>query len=244
MQGAPLKAVVFDAFETLALNKPAFWHDSFRELCRDQELPVEPLALWARWLPLERTFRRVRLDRETMQQREPFQSYTQAWTDCFRQIFKKMGLSGDPEAATEVCIQGLGRRPLFSDAAPTLEGLTGRVKLAVLSNADRSYLYPLLEHHGVGGYFDAVRCSEETRSYKPHPGIFEQTLAALGVAPEEAVQVGDTLQEDVLGAKLVGMRTVWVSRSGAAPDPAGPAPDYQVRDLRELVRIVGGLVKG
>ena len=153
-----------------------------------------------------------------------------------------MGIAGDPVAATDVCIAGLGRRPLFSDATPTLEGLRGRVKLAVLSNADRSYLYPLLEHHGVASYFDAVRCSEETRSYKPHPGIFEQTLEALGVAPDEAVQVGDTLQEDVLGAKLVGMRTVWVSRSGAAADPAGPVPDHQVRDLRELVRIVSGLI--
>lgn len=242
MRAVPLKAVVFDAYETLALNKPSFWHDSFRELCREQELAVDPLALWNRWLPLERNFRRVRLDRETMQQREPFQSYAEAWTDCFRQVFQEMGIAGDVDAATDVCIAGLGRRPLFSDAAPTLEGLAGRVKLAVLSNADRSYLYPLLEHHGVAGCFDAVRCSEETRSYKPHPGIFEQTLEALGVAPEEAVQVGDTLQEDVLGAKLVGMRTVWVSRSGAAADPAGPAPDYQVRDLRELVRIVDGLI--
>ena len=242
MQAVPLKAVVFDAYETLALNKPSFWHDSFRQLCQEQELPVDPLALWNRWLPLERAFRRRRLDRETMQQREPFQSYAEAWTDCFRQVFEEMGLAGDPAAATGVCVEGLGRRPLFSDAAPTLEGLSSRVRLAVLSNADRSYLYPLLEHHGLGGRFDAVRCSEETRSYKPHPGIFEQTLEALGVAPEEAVQVGDTLQEDVLGAKLVGMRTVWVNRSGAAPDPAGPAPDYQVRDLRELVGIVSGLI--
>ena len=237
-----LQAVVFDAYETLALNKPSFWHDSFRQLCREQELPVDPLALWDRWLPLERTFRRHRLDRETMQQREPFQSYAEAWTNCFRQVFGEMDLAGDAEAATDVCIAGLGRRPLFSDAVPTLEGLSGRVKLAVLSNADRSYLYPLLDHHGLGDRFDAVRSSEEARSYKPHPGIFEQTLQALGVAPEEAVQVGDTLQEDVLGAKLVGMRTVWVSRSGGAPAPAGPAPDYQVRDLRELIGIVSELI--
>ena len=89
-----------------------------------------------------------------------------------------------------------------------------------------------------------MRCSEETRSYKPHPGIFEQTLQALGVAPEEAVQVGDTLQEDVLGAKLVGMRTVWVSRAGAPRIRQGPSPDHQVRDLRELVAIVSGLIDG
>lgn len=242
MRTVPLRAVVFDAYETLALNKPSFWHDSFRQLCREQGLPVDPLALWNRWLPLERGFRRYRLDRETMQQREPFQSYAEAWTGCFRQVFEEMGLAGDADAATNACIEGLGRRPIFSDTVPTLEGLRGRVKLAVLSNADCSYLYPLLEHHGLGGRFDAVRCSEETRSYKPHPGIFEQTLEALEVAPEEAIQVGDTLQEDVLGGQLVGMRTVWVSRSGAAPDPAAPAPDYQVRDLRELVRIVNGLI--
>ena len=167
-----------------------------------------------------------------MQQREPFQSYAEAWTDCFRQVFQEMGLDGDPEAATDVCIEGLGRRPLFSDAVPTLEGLAGRVKLAVLSNADRSYLYPLLEHHGVGGYFDAVRCSEETRSYKPHPGIFEQTLQALGVAPEEAVQVGRHLAGGRAGREAGGdadrvgqplRRGPGPGRAGARPPGAGPA---------------------
>ena len=235
---ASLKAVVFDVYETLVPNGPDLWLDSFREVCRLQSLSTGPQELWDRWIALERRFRHRRLNVETMELREPFESYEEAWSDCFRQVFQDMELSGDPVAATRLCIQDLGRRPAYPDALPTLEGLDGRLKLGVLSNADSSFFYPLLQHHGIGPRFAAALCSSDAQAYKPHPSLFHQLLERLGVAPEEALQVGDTLREDVLGAKLIGMRTAWVNRSGAPGDPALPRPDYEVQSLIELLDIV------
>ncbi len=71
------------------------------------------------------------------------------------------------------------------------------------------------------------------------PEIFEAALAALGVAPDEAVHVGDSLKADVAGAAALGIRTVWITRRIADPAEAlakyeGPAPDATIADLREL----------
>ena len=54
------------------------------------------------------------------------------------------------------------------------------------------------------------------------------------MSPEEALYVGDTLLDDVHGAKLVGMKAAWLNRSAAAGDPTLLAPDYEVSGLKEL----------
>ena len=233
-----LKAIVFDAYETLCRNSPSFWHESFQELCDSQKLGIDHRVLWERWFALERQFRRRRLDTSSMTPKTPFESYAEAWTGCFRQVFEEFGLDGDPISATEICIRDLGRRPLYPDTKPALMALAGRVPLAVLSNADSSYLYPLLEHHELTGLFQAVICSEEAGSYKPHRGIFDGILAKLRVEPHEAIQVGDTLKEDVWGAKLVGMRAIWVNRLGSQSLEAQVEPDYQIQDLREISGVI------
>ena len=239
-----IKAVVFDVFETLVPNGHDLWIESFRRLSREQGLAVEARQLWDTWLPMEREFRRRRLDPQTLTPSLPFQSYTEVWNDCFQRAFRQLGLSGDPAAATQLCWHDLGRRPAFPETQKVLEALDGSVKLALLSNADRAYLEPLVEHHGWTGRFSAVLCSEEAKAYKPHPSIFHQVLERLGVQPSEALQVGDTYHEDVRGAKLVGMQAAWVNRYGAAPDPDLPQPDYQVQSLTELSAILDRAANG
>ena len=58
------------------------------------------------------------------------------------------------------------------------------------------------------------------------------------MASEEAVYVGDTLYDDILGAKHIGMRTVWVNRNAVARDPELPKPDYELRELGALAELL------
>jgi len=48
------------------------------------------------------------------------------------------------------------------------------------------------------------------------------------------LHVGDSLVDDVAGAKAAGLRVAWVNRGGRARRPDAPAPDFEIRDLREL----------
>ena len=76
--------------------------------------------------------------------------------------------------------------------------------------------------------------SEEHGWRKPHPRIFTDTLAALGVEPREALFVGDSPHDDIRGASGVGMDVAWVNaRSEPLPEEF-PAPQYVVRAIPDL----------
>jgi REG-2-like HAD superfamily hydrolase len=77
------------------------------------------------------------------------------------------------------------------------------VRTAVVSNWD-TRLRPLLSDLGLTPLFDSVHVSAELGVDKPHPLIFNAALAALNVAPHEALMVGDDAANDVAGARGVG----------------------------------------
>ncbi|MBN1965124.1 MAG: HAD family hydrolase [Anaerolineae bacterium] len=66
-----------------------------------------------------------------------------------------------------------------------------------------------LAQHGLLPYLEVAFFSADVAAWKPHARIFELALAALDLAPEEAVYVGDHPFFDVYGAQQVGMRGVW-----------------------------------
>ena len=235
----PIKVVVFDVFDTLFANTHDLWRESFTRLCQDQALPVEPNALWDAWLPKEREFRARRLDVETLTPSQPFETYTEVWTDCFRRAFNEMRLQGNPDAATALCLADFVYRPPFPETLKVLAQLRGQWPMAVLSNADDSYLYPLLERHGLAEAFGTILSSEEAGAYKPHPLIFSVLLDRLGVKPSETLMVGDTLHEDVWGSHLSGIPSVWVNRHSLPMDGQVP-PTHELHSLKDLVTVLSG----
>jgi HAD superfamily hydrolase (TIGR01509 family) len=95
---------------------------------------------------------------------------------------------------------------------------------------------PDLEDYGVARLVDAVVCSGDTGYYKPHPSTFERVLAALGVAAGEALMVGDDCASDMVGAKALGMGTVWKLNGRYDASPCAAA-DFAIHDLGELVAL-------
>jgi putative hydrolase of the HAD superfamily len=60
----------------------------------------------------------------------------------------------------------------------------------------------------------------------------------MGVAPQEALFVGDTFALDVVGAKNVGMGAVWFDRRTVPPDPVAAKPDYVITRFGDLLEIL------
>lgn len=233
-----IKMIVFDVFDTLFANTHDYWRNSFIKVCADQKLQVEPYSLWEVWLSKEREFRARRLDVETMIP-SPFESYTDVWRDCFRRAFDEMGLNGDADAANELCLADFINRPPFPETLGVIAELQGRWPMAILSNADDSFLYPLLDRHCIGDAFEAIVSSEEARSYKPHSSIYNVLLNRLNVEPSETLMVGDTLHEDVWGSYLVGMPSAWINRN-EVPMNGRVAPTYELHSLKDLVKVLDG----
>jgi len=123
----------------------------------------------------------------------------------------------------------------YPEVAAALDALDGLPR-AVVSNADEAFLREILERNRLA--FDAVITSEATRCYKPRPAIFEAALQALGMPAQDIVHVGDSLTADVAGAGRLGMRTIWLNRSGVGRGPGDPVPDAEIRTLAPLADLL------
>lgn len=106
----------------------------------------------------------------------------------------------------------------FPGVRELLARLHGRYRLGVLSNfTDPRPVRRVLERDGLAEYFDAVVISAEIGQRKPVPAIFEHALRALDARAEHTLFVGDDPNDDIEGAKAVGMRTAWVQPGVEAP---------------------------
>jgi putative hydrolase of the HAD superfamily len=105
---------------------------------------------------------------------------------------------------------------LFEDALPVLEELrAAQLRLGLVSNGIRD-LREFVVHHRLD--VDAVIGSRAHGFVKPHPTIFQAALEQLGVEPAEAVMVGDSLEEDVEGARALGLRAILIDRDDRHPE--------------------------
>jgi putative hydrolase of the HAD superfamily len=128
----------------------------------------------------------------------------------------------------------------YPDALPALEAARKRgLRLVVVSNWDSS-LPEVLDRVAVGARVDGVLTSAATGVVKPDPAIFAAALAVAGVPAAQAVHVGDSLEEDVAGARAAGIRPVWLDRTGAGAgerdvERDGGDPDMvRISSLAEL----------
>jgi len=122
---------------------------------------------------------------------------------------------------------------VFDDVIPTLDALAARgLRCAVVSNWD-SRLGQLLERLELGRWFEFVFSSAQVGYRKPDPRIFEHALARLGAAADRTVHVGDSYEDDVVGARRAGVAPLLINRDGPAPERV-PA----LRTLADLPRWV------
>jgi putative hydrolase of the HAD superfamily len=134
---------------------------------------------------------------------------------CAALVSRKLGLDvGVDELVAAI------RFSAYPDAIPALSGLRDRgLRLVVVSNWDCS-LPRVLDGCGLGEMLDGTITSAEAGARKPDPAIFERALDLAGCEPAEAVHVGDTAEEDVVGARAAGIRPLLIGRNGSDGDIA------------------------
>jgi HAD superfamily hydrolase (TIGR01662 family) len=105
---------------------------------------------------------------------------------------------------------------LYDDTLPTLRRLRARgVKIGLVSNSARDVL-AFARHHRLD--VDAGISSFHHGKTKPHASIFRAVLDLLEVGPTDALMVGDSIDDDIEGAKAAGIHAVLLDRLGLHPD--------------------------
>jgi putative hydrolase of the HAD superfamily len=114
----------------------------------------------------------------------------------------------------------LANRQLVAGVRPILEYIHGKVKIAVVTNNIVTEQVDKLQTLQIEHLVDELVTSEETGSIKPDVGIFQAALTRTGSQPTEAVMVGDSWKADIVGAARIGVRAIWLNRTGlTSPDP-------------------------
>ncbi|ALM74880.1 MULTISPECIES: TIGR02253 family HAD-type hydrolase [Thermococcus] len=213
-----MEAILFDVDETLLTEKPLmmlFLPQVYEEISRRLQIRKEEA--------------RAKFLEEILSRRNTYE-----WHD-WNFFFRLFNLDLRYE---ELLTAYPHKIHVFPDVKPTLEWLKSEgYKLGVVTSGP-TYQKLKLRIAKLDNYFDVIVTREDVNTIKPDPKIFIYALEKLKVEPKEAIMIGDSLQQDVYGAKNVGMIAVWINRNN---EKGYNFADYEIRTLHELRKILGGL---
>lgn len=137
------------------------------------------------------------------------------------------------DSAFNVFHEGRNRVVPFPEAIELLEYLQAHVPVVAITNGNSD-----LVRIGIAHHFRHIVSAESAGVAKPHPDIFLKALHLAGdIKPEEALHVGDHIEEDVEAARRLGFKTIWVN-PGKIDKPLHCHPDCVVHSAAEVLHVI------
>ena len=165
--------------------------------------------------------------------------------DDIRIALAKQGLDGNSAA---IKYFGLTKTPWhsedelpYSDIQSTLAALIDKgYKLGIIAN-QKLGTKERLDSWGLRQYFEVIVASTEIGYAKPDKAIFEKAFELARCTAAESMMVGDRLDNDIIPAKSLGMKTVWIKNCLAQHqniELGEGVADYQIHSLSEILLIL------
>ena len=206
-----MKVLFFDVGYTL-VNEDAVWEAR----CRDQAQTDEAKKLGLSAADIYHEIEIASISRKPQ----------------FRTLIDKYGFKEVAPYRTEL-------ETLYNEAPAVIKVLSQKYELGIIANQldglkERLQAFDLLQ------YFKYIISSWDIQVMKPDIRIFEYALDKVNCRPQEACMIGDRLDNDILPAKTLGMKTVWIKQGfGALQKPLSKSeePDHSINNLSELLEI-------
>ena len=231
-----IKAVFFDLDGTLCDSDTA-WSTAQREmfqLLREQYPNVSEAVLTAAWRTVHQ---------ELFQQLDAGKiSMSEVRDSRFQYLFRKLGLPidrGMEELSDFFCSRYLTSLRLYDDAT-VLEEL-GAYHVGIITNGAHDNhtdsQLSKVRHLGLSERIQSLTISGEIGIRKPSVEIFQVACERADVSPKEALFVGDTLENDIVGANRTGMVSVFINRESdlLTPKTADERPEYSISNLHNVL---------
>jgi 2-haloalkanoic acid dehalogenase type II len=216
-----VKAVTLDAYGTLLRNDELLLLP--RRIVADHGLSASADDVLRAWLDLY----------HEATQASPFRTLREIQGQILARVLQRFGVAAAAGPYVDLFFEMTTRVELYPEVLGVLNAL-GPVRAAIVSNADHEHVAAWRFKWPV----QYVVISEAVRAYKPHPLIFERALEQLGLPPHEVLHVWDSEIDDVKGATMAGVRVAWLNRNGRPRRTDVPPPDFEIRDLTELLRLL------
>jgi HAD superfamily hydrolase (TIGR01549 family) len=205
-----LRAVLFDVDFTLVRPGPELGADGYVRVAQRHGVELDGSRYQE---ARERAL-------ESLQRHPDFRHDEEIWFAFSERVVRGMGGNSDRAREIAMEIERAWERSenfaLYEDAVPVLEELRSHgLKIGLVSNGARD-MREFIEHHRLD--VDAAVGSRHHGKVKPDPSIFLAALEQLGVEASETVMVGDTIADDIEGARAVGIRAFLIDRDDRYPD--------------------------
>lgn len=128
---------------------------------------------------------------------------------------------------------------LYPNAKEILQRLSENYKIGIIANQDFG-TEQRLANFDIRKYIDLVIASTEEGVAKPNLRIFQIALERADCKPEKAVMIGDRIDNDIIPANIIGMKTVWIKQGFSyytEPKAVEEKPDYIVNSLAEITEL-------
>jgi putative hydrolase of the HAD superfamily len=231
-------AVFFDAGQTLIYPAPSVGEMYARAL-RRVGIEADPERMEPRFVEAWRRTREQSLG--SLEYGRTEADAKEFWRSVVRESFEPFGRPDDFEETFLYLwdhFAQAGAWRVYGDVLPAFEELRRRGKgLGLISNWDVR-LAGLLEQLGLRAHLDWIVISCAVGVEKPDPAIFQRAVAECELPPDRIVHVGDSLEEDAMGARRAGLHSVWLKRENTASG-AAPADVVTVSSLTEVPDLLG-----
>jgi len=231
------KAIIFDVADTLVYYRPNL-SKIYGDKVRSLGLEVTEEAARKMNIAIYRTYGEMLLKvlngmpRETGEETDT--NWNRAALSCVEYDATMEGVYLQSMSEMEKVKQ---EKCVIPGVFETLDYLTGKYRLAIVSNYSKSIMGKLKEL-GLYRYFEAVIVSEIVGVEKPDTRIMEIALNELNLRPSDCLYVGDH-PLDILCSKKAGMDCAWVIGDWEGLDDSIPfREDYRIKNVAELMRLL------
>ncbi|WP_191578724.1 haloacid dehalogenase type II [Achromobacter insolitus] len=151
----------------------------------------------------------------------PYRKFADVTRESLRLTMAHFGLPYHPEDA-ETLTSSISRMPPFPEVVDTLAKLKqAGFRLCIISNTDDDIIAGNVAQ--LGGHIDRVITAEQAHAYKPSRATFAHAHQALGITPADVVHICASPHLDLVAARDIGFRCVWIDRGTGRK----PLPDYR-----------------
>ena len=216
-----MRAILFDAFGTLFKVTSGGSAKTIMKNITDCGIVLDEKAFLEEWKSYYK--KHTSDDYNFMTERDIFISRIQMFYDRYH---VKRNAENDADSLLATAFA----REAYPETKDVLHDLMENYLVFIGSNTDNDVLECVMQNNNVTVH--KVYTSENLKCYKPSGHFFTQILDDSALSANEVLFVGDSVTDDIMGPKAIGIKTVWIDRDGVGGDFG---QDYTITNLNELI---------
>lgn len=196
-----IKAIIFDAFGTLFKVVNGGSARTIMSFIRQAGNVLDEKKFIAEW---KAYYKRKTIYGNFMTERSIFISRIQMF-------YERYNVSRNAEKDADVLLSSAYERGIYPEVIYSVEELRKKYRVFIGSNTDNDVLHSVMRRNKVS--VDGVFTSEDIKCYKPNIEFYNKILSRTGLSAQETVFAGDSVTDDVIGAKGAGMKAILIDRN-------------------------------